>query len=84
MAPDGPVSEVQVARIGSFFDKELLPFNRDRWQADLELIVKAVNNHDAMVKVLEALRDDPAVPPWIQFLAGSVIPASVGGSLDPK
>ena len=53
---EGPFGkrEVQVAQVGNFFDKELLPFNEDRWQADLELIVRAVNSHDDLVKALNA------------------------------
>jgi len=46
LAPDGS-REVQVAKVGDFFDKALLPFNKERWQADLELIVKAVNSYAA-------------------------------------
>lgn len=53
MAPDGPNREVQVGKIGDFSDKELLRFNRDRWQDDLELIVKAVNNHDALTEMVK-------------------------------
>jgi hypothetical protein len=47
--------EVQVGKIGDFFDKELLPFNRDRWQADLELIVEAVNSHASLKARIEEL-----------------------------
>lgn len=55
MAPDGPKHEVQVAQIGNFFDKQLLPFNRDRWQADLDLIVEAVNSHATLKARAEEL-----------------------------
>lgn len=48
--------EVQVGTIGAFSDEELLPFNQERWQADLEFIVQAVNSHDALVKALDAIR----------------------------
>lgn len=51
-AKDGPNHEVQVGKIGDFYDKEIAPFNRDRWQADVDLIVKAVNNHGALVAAL--------------------------------
>jgi hypothetical protein len=76
MAPDGK-HEVQIGKIGAFHDKEIAPFNKERWQADLDIIVKAVNSHEAMVKTLEALRDDPAVPAWIQTLATGTL-AAVG------
>lgn len=48
-------------------------------EADADFIVLAVNNHDRMVATLEALRDDPAVPPWIQTLARGTL-SGVGGS----
>ena len=48
--------EVQVGKIGDFFDKELLPFNRDRWQADLEFIVRACNSHQALVDAVRTSR----------------------------
>jgi hypothetical protein len=47
-------SEVVVGKIGAFHDKEMAPFNRERWQADLELIVKACNALPDLVKALEA------------------------------
>lgn len=37
------------------------------------------DQRDTMVKTLEALRDDPAVPPWIQTLAKGTL-SRVGGS----
>lgn len=44
------------------------------WKANAALIAKSVNNHARMVTTLEALRDDPAVPAWIQTLAcGSLL-----------
>lgn len=55
VGPYGP-REVQVGTIGNFFDRELLRFNRDRWQADLELIVSAVNSHEALVKALADIK----------------------------
>ena len=47
--------EVQVGKIGDFADKEIAKFNRDRWQADVDLIVKAVNSYDKMRELLEWL-----------------------------
>lgn len=52
--PFGP-KEVQVGAIGDFFTKDLLPYNRERWQADLELIVDAVNSHASLKARIEAL-----------------------------
>ena len=40
MAPDGP-SVVQVGTVGAYRDKELLPFNKERWDADGHLIAAA-------------------------------------------
>ena len=54
-APDTPRHDVQVAKVGNFFDKELLPFNRERWQADIDLIVEAVNSHAALKARIEEL-----------------------------
>ena len=43
-------------------------------EANAAFIVTACNNHDQMVKTLEALRDDPSVPPWIRTLVtGSLV-----------
>lgn len=55
LAPDGS-REVQVAKVGDFFDKELLPFNRKRWEADRDLIVEAVNNYESLRAQLASAR----------------------------
>lgn len=40
-APDDEFHETLVARVGAFQDKELLPFSRERWTADANLIAAA-------------------------------------------
>lgn len=65
LAPDGPSREVQVAKIGDFYDMELLPFNRARWQADLDLIVEAVNSYDAAQERIREL--ERALQPFAEI-----------------
>lgn len=54
-APDGPngTSCVHVATVGDFLDEELLPFNKDRWQADQRTIVIARNVLPAALELAE-------------------------------
>jgi hypothetical protein len=47
---------------------------------DAHFIVKAVNNHDRMVKAFEALRDDVSVPAWIRTFAAGCLPDPVSGA----
>lgn len=65
IAPDhsggGRPSTVQVGVIGAFDDCELVPFNKERWQADCDLIVQAVNAHDDLVAALTEARAYVAV-----------------------
>lgn len=49
-APDGD-GIVQVAIVGAYSDKETLPFNRERWDADARLISAAPE----MLEALEAI-----------------------------
>lgn len=35
--------DVQIAKFGDFFDKELVPFNGERWNADAQLCAALVN-----------------------------------------
>lgn len=51
----GQNREVQVGTVGNYADKELLRFNKTRWDSDAALIVSAVNNHDALVKALDEI-----------------------------
>lgn len=44
-------------------------------RANAAFIVKACNSYDSMVKTLEALRDDPSVPAWIQTLVVGTLSA---------
>jgi hypothetical protein len=46
---------VGVAKVGDYRDKELLPFNKDRWDADCAFIVRACNSHEALVRALADL-----------------------------
>ena len=55
------------------------PDDAEFWQ----YICKAVNNHEQMVQTLEALRDDPAVPAWIQTLATGSL-SRVGNARNPS
>jgi hypothetical protein len=55
MGTDG-TGWVQVAVVGAYHDKEIRPFNKDRWDADAALIVKAVNAFDPLVSALEECR----------------------------
>jgi len=41
-------SDVVVAKCGNWADKELLRFNRDRWEADAKLIAACVNALDGI------------------------------------
>jgi hypothetical protein len=59
MGTDG-TGWVQVAVVGAYHDKEIRPFNKDRWDADAALIVKAANNHHALVSVVRELLDEPS------------------------
>jgi hypothetical protein len=52
MGTDG-TGWVQVAVVGAYHDKEIRPFNKDRWDADAALIVRAVNAFDPLVSALE-------------------------------
>jgi hypothetical protein len=56
LAPDGRM-EVQVAKVGDFHDKELLPFNKDRWTADARLIAQAPQMREALEGAHRCLAD---------------------------
>jgi hypothetical protein len=57
MGTDG-TGWVQVAVVGAYHDKEIRPFNKDRWDADAALIVRAVNAFDPLVSALERAREE--------------------------
>jgi hypothetical protein len=44
----GKGGRVQVAVVGAYDDKELLPFNKERWDADARLIAAAPDLYEAL------------------------------------
>lgn len=54
------VGYVHIATVGAYQDKELLRFNRDRWDADAAGIVALVNAAEPMLAEIEALRAEVA------------------------
>lgn len=50
------VGSVEVGKVGDYRDKELLPYNRERWDADAALIVEARNALPGLLDEVERLR----------------------------
>lgn len=54
ISPSGYQHYVRVGTIGAYHDQEIAPFNKDRWDADAALIVRAVNCHALFVEAAQA------------------------------
>lgn len=50
---DPEIGSVQIATVGAYRDKELLPFNRDRWDADCALIAAAPALYEALRQIAD-------------------------------
>lgn len=45
---DPEIGSVQIGQVGAYRDKQLLPFNKERWDADCALIAAAPDLYEAL------------------------------------
>jgi hypothetical protein len=57
---------VEVAQVGNFSDKELLPTNEERWKADANLMAAAPELYEALNAII---RDLPSRRDWLDPVA---------------
>ena len=54
--------DVQIAKFGDFFDKELVPFNGERWNADARLCAALVNAYRAGQLIVRTEPSEADIP----------------------
>lgn len=76
--PFGP-REVQVGTVGDYRDKELLPFNKDRWDADGRLVAAAPDLLAACQAALAThtlVNSGPGIPKLVDMLRAAIAKAT--------
>lgn len=72
------IGSVEIARVGDYTDRELLPWNRERWDADCRLIAASPDLFEALEALLTVVESEFQVE-RDERPDGSHIAASVRG-----